>query len=286
VRVKIIAGSEKDLGAFRIRRLLPSPERRAVGPFVFFDHFGPAAVAPGPGLDVRPHPHIGIATVTYLLEGSFVHRDSLGVVQAITPGAVNWMVAGRGIVHSERTGVQERKTGQRLHGIQTWYALPAGLEECDPVFAHHPKDTLPVVVQGGCEVRVVLGEAFGAVSPVSVPVGTLYAMATLPAGQTLTLDAEHPERAVFVIDGDVAVDGVAVPKHQLAAIEHHGPVDIVGRSAAHIALVGGDPLDGPRHLLWNFVSSDKERLDRAVADWQKRRFPIIPTDAEDFIPYP
>jgi redox-sensitive bicupin YhaK (pirin superfamily) len=292
--MRIIDPHEKDLGGFMVRRALPQATLRAVGPFVFVDHIGPARIAPGDdGINVRSHPHIGIATVTYLFEGTFVHRDSLDVVQAIYPGDVNWMVAGRGIVHSERAADAERQRGQRLHGIQTWYALPQSLEECAPTFSHHPAASLPGLKQGDVDVVVVLGSAFGAVSPVPVPVSTLYAMATLPPKTTLMLPAEHDERSVYVVEGDVSVDGEGLAAFKLGVVEHAGDVVIAaGDQGARLALIGGAALDGHRFMEWNFVSSRKERIAEAVTQWRTRAggvdvdaFPVIATDRDEFIPY-
>ena len=301
--MRIIDPHEKDLGGFSVRRALPQATLRNVGPFVFVDHIGPAVLPPQTeGLNVRPHPHIGIATVTFLFEGTFVHRDSLGVVQPIHAGDVNWMVAGRGIVHSERSAPKEREQGQRLHGMQVWYALPAELEETDPAFAHHPKDTLPQLQLPGVDVTVVLGTAFGRTSPVPVPVSTLYTMATLKPGASFTLPAEHAERAVYVVAGDVSVDGQGVGAFKLAVIEHDGDVMVSASpsAGATVALVGGAALDGHRFMEWNFVSSRKERIAEAVALWRARNgqgdeqparaaglaaFPAIDSDADEFIPY-
>ncbi len=298
--MRVVHPHEKDLGGFMVRRSLPQATLRAVGPFVFVDHIGPADLPPGSeGINVRPHPHIGLATVTFLFEGSFVHRDSLGVVQTIHPGDVNWMVAGRGVVHSERSDDETRRTGQRLHGIQTWYALPKALEESAPSFAHHPKATLPRRHIEGVDVEVVLGTAFGETSPVEVPVSTLYAMATIPPNATLRLPAEHDERAVYVVDGAVSVDGDALAAFELGVVEHKDDVVIVaGGAGATVVLLGGAALDGHRHMEWNFVSSDRARLAEAVATWRARDgddadarvrarqvFPIIESDADEFIPY-
>jgi redox-sensitive bicupin YhaK (pirin superfamily) len=275
-----------DLGdGFSVRRLLPFRLRRSVGPFVFFDHIGPAELTPGRGLDVRPHPHIGLATVTYLYEGALTHHDSLGCEQVIRPGDVNWMTAGRGIVHSERTPAAERAAGHRMHGIQTWVALPQAFAEAEPEFLHHAADTLPQVDRDRVRLRVIAGTAFGMQSPVRVYAPTLYVDAQFAAGSHLVVPPEHEERAIYVVSGDVRVDGESVPAQRMLVLPSGGDVEIVAESAARILLCGGAPLDGERFLWWNFVASSKERIERAKADWLAQAFGQVPGETE-FIPLP
>jgi redox-sensitive bicupin YhaK (pirin superfamily) len=275
-----------DLGdGFTVRRLLPFRLCRHVGPFVFFDHIGPADLAPGRGLDVRPHPHIGLATVTYLYEGALTHRDSLGSEQVIRPGDVNWMTAGRGIVHSERTPQAERARGHRMHGIQTWVALPQAHEEAEPEFLHYAAATLPEDERGGVRLRVVAGQAFGLQSPVRVYAPTLYVDARFAAGSSLVLPPEHAERGVHAVEGEVRVGGLAVPAGQMLVLPPGGDVEIAAEGAARALLFGGAPLDGERFLWWNFVASSRERIERAKADWLAQRFGHVPGETE-FIPLP
>ena len=275
-----------DLGdGFFVRRLLPFRLCRHVGPFVFFDHMGPAALAPGRGLDVRPHPHIGLATVTYLYEGALTHHDSLGFEQVIRPGDVNWMTAGRGIVHSERTPAPERASGHRMHGIQTWVALPQDAEETAPGFFHHPSATLPERDIDGVRIRVIAGTAFGMESPVRVFAPTLYVDAQFTAGARLRLSAEHVERAIYVAEGGLRVDGVALAAERMLVLPPGGDVELVADAPTRVLLCGGAPLDGERFLWWNFVSSSQERIERAKADWLAQRFGHVPGETE-FIPLP
>ncbi len=275
-----------DLGdGFIVRRLLPFRLRRHVGPFVFFDHIGPADMAPGKGLDVRPHPHIGLATVTYLYEGALGHRDSLGCEQVIRPGDVNWMTAGRGIVHSERTPAAERAAGHRMHGIQTWIALPQAHEETEPEFLHHAAATLPGAEHDGVRLRVIAGRAFGMQSPVRVFAPTLYVDVQLAPGSELVLPTEHEERAIYVVEGSVRVDGEVVPVERMLVCAPDGDVRIAADSTARVLLCGGAALDGERFLWWNFVSSSRERIERAKRDWLEQRFGQVPGENE-FIPLP
>jgi redox-sensitive bicupin YhaK (pirin superfamily) len=280
----------RDLGdGFAVRRVLPVAERRMVGPFVFFDQFGPVELPAGRGLDVRPHPHIGLATVTYLFEGGIVHRDSLGVVQPIAPGDVNWMTAGRGIVHSERTDAESRIRSQRLQGIQIWVALPQRHEETEPAFTHYPAAALPLLEGEGKSVRVVAGALFGQRSPVQTLSALFYAAATLTPGAVLPLDTEHEERAVYLLDGTVEIEGRAFAPGRLLvftpgrALTLRAPIG--AKTAARLLLLGGEPLDGPRHIWWNFVSSRLERIEQAKADWKQGRFAPVPGETE-FIPLP
>lgn len=283
-RLQIIAPQTHDLGGFTVGRLLPRAALRSVGPFVFFDHIGPATLAADRPIAVRPHPHIGLATVTYLWEGSMMHRDSVGSVQEIQPGDVNWMTAGRGIVHSERTPERLLGTAQPFHGLQTWVALPRAHEEDEPSFAHHPKATLPVVQRPGATLTIVAGHAFGARSPVAVLVDTLYVSIDLQAGSSLTIPAEHVERALFPVRGELTLDGATLPLGSLALLGPGEPVLTAG-SDARVMLVGGAPLDGPRHIFWNFVHSSRERIEQAKEDWRAGRFAAVPGETE-FIPLP
>ena len=281
----VLKSGVRDIGGFAVRRVLPALPQQMVGPFIFFDHLGPAALAPGGGLDVRPHPHIGLATVTYLFDGEILHRDSLGSVQAIRPGDVNWMTAGRGIVHSERTPGHLRAAGGRVHGIQTWVALPRGHEEAAPAFAHHAAGTLPVVELPGVTVRVVAGTAFGARSPVDVFSRTLYAAADLAPGASLVVQPEHEERAVYLAEGSASVADTALEPGQMAVLPPGGDVEIRAAAVSRIMLVGGAKMDGPRFIWWNFVASSRERIERAKADWREDRFPPVPGETER-IPLP
>jgi len=274
-----------DIGAFEVRRALPKRERRHLGPFVFFDHFGPAALAPGKGMDVRPHPHIGLATVTYLFDGEIMHRDSLGYVQAIRPGALNWMVAGRGIVHSERTAADKRDGSLTMHGVQTWVALPPELEECDPSFAHHPADTLPATVVDGVWLKCILGKAYGLAAPVADPWPIFYLHAEFPAGSALALPDDYAERGVYVVSGALEIDGTRIEPGTLAIFKEGAAVRLRAEAATRAMLLGGATLPGTRTIWWNFVSSDKARLDRAKADWKAGRFAQVPGETES-IPLP
>ena len=282
----ILDGRRRDLGGFSVRRILPAAERRLVGPFIFFDHMGPADFEPGHGIDVRPHPHIALATVTYLFEGELMHRDSLGSAQPIRPGAVNWMIAGRGIVHSERTPPEVRARGGRLDGIQSWVALPKAREDDPPAFTHHAAESLPLVVRPGARLRVLAGSAFGATSPVAVASPTLYVDAALDAGATLELSDEHAERAVYVAHGAARVDGALAGQGQMIVLPPGTPSRVVADDASRLMLLGGAPLDGERHIYWNFVASSPERIEAAKRDWKEGRFPKVPGDEREFIPLP
>jgi redox-sensitive bicupin YhaK (pirin superfamily) len=283
--LQLIVPHVKDLGGgFLVRRCLPSVQRQAVGPFLFFDHFGPITAQPADNHDVRPHPHIGLATVTYLFEGAMLHRDSTGVVQRIEPGAINWMTAGRGIVHSERTPDDLRGVVRRSHGLQLWCALPAEHEEDEPSFVHTPAAAIPSVEQGGATLRVLIGEAFGVRSPVATLSPTLYLDIALAAGATLRLPDAAAERAVYPVDGDIEIDGQAVPAGTMAVLEAGSEPTMCAAAGARVALVGGAPL-GHRHMVWNFVSSRKERIVQAQDDWEAQRFAKVPGETE-FIPLP
>ncbi|MGH8618558.1 MAG: pirin family protein [Burkholderiales bacterium] len=275
----------KDLGGFSVRRLLPGFPHKLVGPFIFFDHMGPADFAPGHGIDVRPHPHIGLATVTYLFDGAMMHRDSLGTVQRIEPGDVNWMTAGSGIVHSERSPDTERAGGHRLHGIQTWVALPAAREEDAPGFAHVPRARLPVITRPGVEMRLIVGTAFGETAPTPFYSPIFYLAAEIAPGATLLLPPEHEERAVYAVEGDLVVDGVPVPATHLAVLAPGGDAIIESPAGARVMLFGGAKLDGDRFIWWNFVSSSREKIEAAKARWLAQGFPPVPDETE-FIPLP
>jgi redox-sensitive bicupin YhaK (pirin superfamily) len=280
-----IVPRERDLGeGFTVRRALPDAQRRMVGPFIFFDQMGPALLQDGHGLDVRPHPHIGLATVTYLFEGEILHRDSLGTMQVIQPGAVNWMTAGRGIVHSERTPPQLR-TKSRLFGIQTWVALPKGHEEAEPAFAHYDVSELPVIEDAGVTVRLIAGTLFGLRSPVKTFSDMFYADAILPRGSRLALDGEHEERAIYVAEGVVQIEQTRFPAGQLLLLRSGSTTVLEAQERARLLLLGGEPMDGPRHIWWNFVSSSPERIRQAAADWKAGQFAAVPEETE-FIPLP
>ena len=281
----IIVPHSRDLGGFSVKRVLPAVERRMVGPFVFFDQMGPAMFDPGTGIDVRPHPHIGLATVTYLFEGEILHRDTLGSVQAIRPGEINWMTAGRGIAHSERTGPEVRAAGGRLAGIQSWIALPRDDEETEPGFAHHGAAALPTVAGDGKHVRLLIGAAFGARSPVRTFSETLYADIALDAGARLALPDEPEERALYLVAGTATIAGEEFAPGRLLVLRPRTEIVVTARSAVRLMLLGGAPLDGPRHVWWNFVSSSHDRIEQAKADWRAGRFPAVPGDSE-FIPLP
>jgi redox-sensitive bicupin YhaK (pirin superfamily) len=283
--ITVIEPKVHDLGGFSVRRVLPQLRARRVGPFVFFDHMGPAVFAPGHGMDVRPHPHIGLATVTYLFDGAIEHRDNLGNVQTIRPGDVNWMTAGRGIVHSERTPAAERAAGQRTHGIQTWVALPKDAEETAPEFHHHEAVSLPAWEIHGVRLRLVAGEAFGYRSPVRTFSRLFYVAAEIPAGGSLIIPAEHTERAVYATDAPLTVGGVELALAHMAVLPARVDVEISAAQPARVILCGGDPLDGDRHLWWNFVSSSRDRIEKAKADWAAMRYAPIPGETE-FIPLP
>ena len=282
---QIIAGRPRDIGGFAVRRVLPAPGRRMVGPFIFFDHFGPETLAPGRGVDVRPHPHIALATVTYLYSGSFLHRDSLGSVQEIHPGDVNWMTAGRGIAHSERTPAAARAQGSQIHGIQSWVALPDGHEDTAPAFRHHSAASLPHLVVDGCDLRVIAGEAYGRRSPVEVLWPTLYVDASMPAGAALELPADYTERAVYVATGELEIDGQVLGEAQLALLTRGLTVRLRALHHARVMLLGGEPFATPRYIWWNFVASSRERIEQAKRDWAGGSFAPVPGE-HDFIPLP
>ncbi|TFZ03283.1 pirin family protein [Ramlibacter rhizophilus] len=283
---QLIAGSEKDLGGgFKVRRYLPAPRRRTVGPFIFFDHFGPVTEVPEANHDVRPHPHIGLATVTYLFEGAMMHRDSLGSEQLIEPGAINWMTAGAGIAHSERRPASLRQTAFVNHGLQLWVGLPTQREDGPPGFTHTPAADIPEDAVQGARVRVLVGEAFGLRSPVEPASPTLYLDLKLGDGWSIELPPLAPEMAVYAVEGELLLDGQAVPPQQMVVLGGGQEVRLQARGAARVAVVGGEPLDGPRHIWWNFVHSQPARIHEAAQRWEERAFEPIPGESE-FIPLP
>lgn len=275
----------KDLGGFEVRRLLPGHPIRMVGPFVFFDHMGPATFPRGGGVDVRPHPHIGLATVTYLFEGALLHRDSLGSVQRIAPGDVNWMTAGHGIVHSERSPDDERAAGPRLHGIQTWVALPQADEQAEPTFSHHPRATLPAIERPGVAMRLIAGRAFGERAPVKTYSDMFYLAMDIAAGASIALPAEHEERAVYVVEGEVSMAGRSVAPCHLAVLAAGETVEVCATTPARLMLLGGAKMDGDRIIWWNFVASTREAIEAAKRRWSQQDFPPVPGETE-FIPLP
>jgi len=283
----VVVPRSSDLGdGFTVRRALPSAQRRMVGPFVFLDHMGPVRFDAGHGLDVRPHPHIGLATVTYLHEGSIEHRDSLGSIQAIRPGDVNWMTAGSGIVHSERTAAASRAQPQSLSGLQMWVGLPAAREDLAPAFDHHAADTLPEIEGEGVCARIVAGSLFGRTSPVRTLSDLFFADAALRPGARLTLDADHEERSAYVIEGGLEVDGQAIEAGRLVVFAPGQRIDLHAPQGARLGLLGGEPLDGPRYVWWNFVSSSRERIEQAKQDWQREQFGVRVPGEHEFIPLP
>jgi redox-sensitive bicupin YhaK (pirin superfamily) len=289
--LQVIGSRQRDLGGFVVRRVLPAGGRQMVGPFIFFDHLGPTQFAPGYGIDVRPHPHIALATVTYLFAGSLQHRDSLGTVQEIRPGDVNWMSAGRGIAHSERTPQAARASGEHVHGIQSWVALPDGLEDGEPTFEHHSASTLPTRVGDGIELTVIAGEAFGLRSPVVTLWPTHYVQAQFADGATLEVPLDHAERAVYVVQGELAVQGglgadsLSVTEGQLAVLAPGASVTLRALGRTRAMLLGGEPLPTARFIWWNFVASSEERIERAKERWERQQFPAVPGETE-FIPLP
>jgi redox-sensitive bicupin YhaK (pirin superfamily) len=283
--VALLKPHTKNLGGFEVQRLLPSIEAQTVGPFIFFDHFGPASFPPGEGVDVRPHPHIGLATVTYLFEGAMMHRDSLGSVQRIEPGDVNWMTAGAGIVHSERTSPEDRASGHRLHGLQTWVALPKAHEQGEPSFAHYSSALLPKIALPGVTMRLIAGTAFGQRSPASTFSPMFYVAADMEAGSAFDLYPEHEERGVYAIDGELVIAGEALPVRHMAVLKPWSTVRIEARSRVVLVLLGGSRLDGERLIWWNFVASSKDLIDSASARWRERKFAPVPDETE-FIPLP
>jgi redox-sensitive bicupin YhaK (pirin superfamily) len=285
----IVTRMREIVDGFKVRRALPSAKRRMVGPFIFLDQMGPEVLRANRGLDVAPHPHIGLATVTYLFEGELMHRDSLGTVQPIRPGEVNWMTAGSGIAHSERTPQEMRLSGSKLFGIQSWVAMPKRYEESDPAFAHHGADELPIVEGEGKRVRLITGSLYGAQSPVQTLSEMFYADITLVAGARLPVPAEYEERAAYIVEGSVELlpDDGTYSAGQLLVFKPGAEITLRApeSSAARMMLLGGEPMDGARHIWWNFVSSSKERIEQAKEDWKAGRFAPVPEETE-FIPLP
>ncbi|HWS77341.1 MAG TPA: pirin family protein [Thermomonas sp.] len=282
----LIAPHVHDLGGFQVRRAVPSLQARSVGPFVFVDHMGPALFEPGRGIDVRPHPHIGLATVTYLWAGALRHRDTLGSEQDILPGDVNWMTAGRGIAHSERTPPDPRAAGHPVHGMQTWVALPKPDEEVAPSFHHHPASTLPLREHAGARLRVIAGRGFGMESPVRVFADTFNVAIDLDPDAELAIEAEAVERALYVLEGEAQLDGSDLPDKHLVVLDRGARHLLRAKTPLKAMLFGGEPLDAPRHMWWNFVSSSKDRIEQAKADWERGVFGLIPGDDVERIPLP
>ena len=281
----VVVPRARDIGGFEVRRALPQAKRQMVGPFIFFDQMGPAQFAAGQGMDVRPHPHIGLATVTYLFEGRIMHRDSEGNAVEITPGALNLMTAGRGIAHSERTPESARRTGERAFGIQSWVALPADQEEIAPSFRHVAADALPVVADGGIRARIIAGTLFGRTSPVGMLSDWFYAEVALDEGAAAPLDPDHEERAIYIADGEVEIAGEVFEAPRLLVFRPGDRITIRATRPARLMFLGGAAMDGPRHIWWNFVSSRRERIEQAKEDWRSGRFKPVPGETE-FIPLP
>jgi redox-sensitive bicupin YhaK (pirin superfamily) len=282
----VIEPLTKDIGGFPVRRALPHIKKRAVGPFIFLDHMGPATFAPGQALDVRPHPHIGLATLTYLTQGSIFHRDTLDSAQEILPGAINWMTAGRGIAHSERSPFETRGTERHLTGVQSWLALPLAHEETDPAFYHYDSAAIPQLSDTGVSLHLVAGEAFGASSPVKVFCSTFYADVHLATSAAVPLPDEHEERAIYLLEGEVEIAGDHFAEPALLAFRPGDRITIRAVRDARFMMLGGEPLDAPRHIWWNFVSSSKERIEQAKTDWTSGAFGLIPGDDKEWIPLP
>lgn len=280
----LLRPAEKDLGGLIVRRLFPVVGHKNVGPFVFFDHFGALGFAPGEGMDIPPHPHIGLSTVTYLFDGEILHRDSLGNVQAIKPGEINLMVSGKGIVHSERTAPDIREDGQMLHGLQLWLALPREDEDCEPAFYHYDAVEIPSLSANGCQLKVLIGEAYGLRSPVFTHCPTLYFECRLEAGVNLELPVDIEEMGVFVISGQVKSGGGTIHQHQLAILDTSQLESLSASTQSHFVVIGGEP-QGKRHIYWNFVSTAGEKIEQAKQDWRLGNFPPVPGETE-FIPLP
>jgi redox-sensitive bicupin YhaK (pirin superfamily) len=281
----VIPSRSRDIGGLTVRRALPSAQRRLVGPFIFLDHMGPLALEAGEGFDVRPHPHIGLATLTYLFDGDLVHRDNLGSHRTIRPGHVNWMLAGGGVVHSERSSDESRARGARLHGIQSWVALPTDQEEAPARFEHHDESAIPRITRSGATLDVLVGSVFGVRSPAPVLSPTLYVHARLEAGARLPLDGEHEDRAAYVVEGSIACDGRVFSPGTMIVFRS-GSASIEAHEASRVMILGGAKLEGERHIFWNFVSSSKERIERAKDDWRSDRFPKVPGDEVERVPLP
>jgi len=288
----LIVPRARDIGGFEVRRALPAPKRQMVGPFIFFDQAGPAEFVTGRGVDVRPHPHIGLATVTYLYRGEFQHRDSLGTNQIIRPGAVNWMVAGRGVTHSERTSAQTRLAPHSLYGIQTWVALPESHEEAAPSFEHHAKEDLPVIESDGASVRLILGKAYGHAAPASVFSEMFYADAAIAPGARLPLPDDQEDRGVYILEGSLTIAGQMFEAGQMMVFRPGDRITVgAGPRGARLMLLGGATLGGPRYIWWNFVASSPDKIEAAKeqwrrGDWGQGQFDLPPDDREDYIPLP
>lgn len=283
----MIDGRERDLGGGMIvKRVLPSSKRRMVGPFIFFDQMGPAKYSPGTGMDVRPHPHIGLATMTYLFEGSILHRDSLGTTQLIEPGAVNWMIAGKGIVHSERTPIELRENGGSLFGIQCWIALPTSQEDHEPLFQHCSASSIPEFKIGTSKARLLAGSAFGYKSPVKVLSDIFYLEVILKAGEEISLPASERELGVYLVNGSICSNQEKIAEGSLLCSSPGDSLTILAENDSRVMLLGGAPLQGERYIFWNFVSSSEEKLAEAKQMWRDQRFPKIPGDDTEFIPLP
>jgi len=286
----LIIPRARDIGGFEVRRALPAPKRQMVGPFIFFDQMGPAEFVTGQGIDVRPHPHIGLATVTYLYRGEFQHRDSLGSNQIIRPGALNWMVAGRGVTHSERTSVETRTAPHDLFGIQTWVALPEAQEDAAASFEHHAREALPTVEAEGVRLRVILGTAYGERAPASVFSETFYVDAAVDPGARLPLPGDHEDRGLYVIEGEITVAGQIFSAGQMLVFRPGDAISVgAGVTGARLLLLGGATLSGPRYIWWNFVASSRERIEAAKEAWRgedRERFELPPDDRDEFIPLP
>ena len=281
---QLIEPKEKDLGGFSVRRLFPAVGRKSVGPWVFFDHMGPATFEPGNGVDVRPHPHIGIATVTYVFEGEILHRDSLGSYQTITPGDINLMIAGKGIVHSERERDQVTQSSHSLNGLQLWMALPIEYEETEPEFHHYSSDNIPSLVKDGVKIRVMIGSAYGLTSPVKTFAQTLYVEAKLAQSSSLEVPKAE-ECAIYVASGEVQIDDIVLPSYSMAVLNTKKEITIKANKESRVAFIGGENL-GKRYIEWNFVSSSKERIEQAKNNWKAGNFPKVPGDEEEYIPLP
>jgi redox-sensitive bicupin YhaK (pirin superfamily) len=282
----VVVPRARDLGDFIVRRALPSAERQMVGPFIFFDQFGPVLLKAGKGMDVRPHPHIGLSTVSWLFDGVIQHKDSLGFDQPIKPGELNWMTAGKGIVHSERSPVADRAVDRQIYGIQSWVALPKQFEETAPGFEHIASDRLPELIDGQRRVKVIAGEIFGAKSPVKTHSDLFYADVMLQAGGRIPMPTDHVERAIYITEGSVQVGDDSFEAGRLLVFHPKDPIVISSQYGARFMMLGGEPMDGPRYIWWNFVSSSKERIEAAKNDWAQARFAIVPGDAKEFIPLP
>lgn len=281
----LIQAKPKDLGGFTVRRALPSIQRKTVGPFVFWDHMGPSVFAEGKGIDVRPHPHIGLATLTYLFDGEIMHRDSLGCVERIVPGEVNWMVAGRGIVHSERTPSDLRETGFRLHGLQIWIALPKSKEETDPAFFHFEKEEIPRLEKSDVDIRVVAGKAFGVQSPVPVASPLFYVHCIAKKDATFVLPPEYKERAAYLVHGKALVGQEPIEEGSMAIFQEGESIELKLEKGTNLMLFGGEPFPEKRHVWWNLVSSSVYKIAKAKEDWKEGRFAPVPGET-DFIPLP